>query len=175
MSRVTQEEAVRILRQGSERVRGLSARLSEEDRARPGSLGEGGWSVDDLTGHLAAWERLALQALVDWRNRRTPYVERIFAERGVDAFNERKVWEWRSVPRREAESQARAAHEALVGAIGGIDDEEWGEETYYPTERPRTLGELLGSVVGARGKPFGHADDHVADLEAYIREKEAAS
>jgi hypothetical protein len=169
MAEVSRAEAVRILEEGHGRVRDLLAGVGEEDFTRLATIGGGDWSAKDLLGHLATWEEAALQALADWRAGRTPMIETdVFAlEGGVDAFNARTV---EAKARQSPVAVRRAsdeAHATLVAEIQGMTDEEWASKAPYPSERRRRLGNLLGSILGAPKRPFGHAFAHIPDLEAF--------
>jgi hypothetical protein len=163
------EEAMAVLAEGDAAVGALLAKLTDEQMDVPGSIGGGEWSAKDLLAHLAFWERLALEALDDWRGGRKPGVEAVFegGAEGVDEANAGNHARWRSEPVSAVRAEAREVHERLARAIAAATDE-WRAKAFYETARRQTLGELLGGVVGAPKRPFGHAFAHLPDLETYV-------
>lgn len=144
--------------------------LSEEDFIRPGTIGDGGWSAKDLVGHIASWERLALDTLAEWRRGQRPRIEDVFSRQGgVDEVNDDAVKRLAGSPAEAVRSVARQTHETLLSEIETMRDEEWRSRVFYETTRRRTLAELLGSVLGAPKQPFGHVFAHLPDLERHLR------
>jgi hypothetical protein len=164
------EEAARVLQDGHETVVGLMRRVSDEELIRPATIGGGDWSAKDLLGHLTTWEEAALEALTQWRAGETPSIEtEVFASsQGVDAFNARTVEAKARLSLGQIRRAADEAHRTLLAEIESMGDEEWSSRARYPTEHRRRLAELLGSILGAPKRPFGHAFAHVPDLEAFV-------
>jgi hypothetical protein len=169
-------EALATLADGRARVDQLVARLSDDQMTVPATIGGGDWSAKDLIGHLATWEALALGTIQEWQRREIPWVERdegVFsapATGKVDAFNARSVAEKAILGLAEVRSEAEMVHLDLIDAIGSVGDAEWSKTAFYPTPkgRRRKLATLVGSVLGAPQRPFGHAFAHLPDLEAYV-------
>jgi hypothetical protein len=171
MSRTSRDEAVATLREGHGRVTELVDQLSEDDVIRPATVGGGDWSAKDLLAHITTWEEAALQALAEWREGRRPTIEaEAFAsDEGVDRFNAATVEAKAKLPMADVRAEAERVHAALVHEIEAITDEEWSARAPYETERRRRLVELLGSILGAPKRPFGHAFAHLPDLEDVVR------
>ena len=94
-----------------------------------------------------------------------PWIEEFFGmSDGVDQLNAENARRSAGKGLDELRARAAAAHAALLAAITDMSDEEWASRAPYPTERRRTLGELLGSVTGAPKRAFGHAFAHLDDL-----------
>jgi hypothetical protein len=175
MAGPTREEAVRTLEGGHARVQLLVSGVSDEDLTRLATIGGGDWSAKDLLGHLATWEELALRTLREFQGGETPWIEADdgpFSAPGtvkVDAFNARTVAEKQQQSLGEVRSGAERTHRELIDAIQAMSDEQWTAKAFYPTSsnRRQRLVTLLGSVLGAPQRPFGHAFAHVPDLEAY--------
>lgn len=159
------------LREGHQRVDGLLDRLSEDELIRPGTIGGGEWSAKDLLGHLTTWEEAALQALGEWREGRMPTIEtEAFAsDEGVDRFNAATVEAKAKLSLPEVRSEAERVLAALTHEIETMTDDEWNARAPYETARRRHLVELLGSILGAPKRPFGHASAHLPDLEEFVR------
>ncbi|MFN2589702.1 MAG: DinB family protein [Actinomycetota bacterium] len=167
---IGRDEAIRTLDEGNRQVRDLAGQLSDDQLTRPASIGGGDWSARDLLGHLTTWEEVALEALQEWRDGNRPRVEtEIFGtDEGVDTFNAQTVEAKRQRSAEEIRDAAERVHEALRREIESMSDGEWRARAPYATERRRTLAELLGSVLGAPRRPFGHAFAHLDDLRAYV-------
>jgi hypothetical protein len=165
----TREEALATLREGRARLDELLDRLSEAELTAPATIGGGEWSAKDLIGHLGAWEAFALDALQQWRKGERPAIEDTFADpRRVDELNAVVFERERHRSWGEVQGDAAEAHRALLDEIERMDDDEWMAKASYPTDKRRRLCELLGSVLGAPKRPFGHAFAHLPDLEAYV-------
>jgi hypothetical protein len=173
---VSRQDALTTLADGHRILDGLLARLSEEQLIRRRTIGGGDWSARDLVVHLAYWEELAVAALADWRADRVPEVENTFSvgAAAVDRMNAANDSASADQTLDEVRARAAAAHAAVVDAITEMADQEWTSRAPYSTERRRTLGELMGSVMGASKRPFGHAFAHLEDLRAYVDQVDAA-
>jgi hypothetical protein len=179
----SREEALATLTEGQAQLDHLLARLSDEQLTQPATIGGGDWSAKDLIGHLATWEALALRTMKEWQLHEIPWVERdggVFsapATGKVDAYNARAVAEKERLALAEVRAEAEAVHRGLMETIASVGDEEWSKTAFYPTPngRRRKLVTLVGSVLGAPQRPFGHAFAHLPDLEAYVGRVASAS
>lgn len=176
MAQPTIAEAIETLEEGHARVGELLRRLDDAAFEAPATIGGGDWSAKDLLGHLATWEDLGLRSLDEWRRGEMPWIERpegVFsapATGKVDAFNARTVAEFRTVPADAARGRAEDVHRRLVAALSELAPHEWTAKATYetPNDRRRRLGTLLGSILGAPQRPFGHAFAHLDDLRRYV-------
>jgi hypothetical protein len=170
MSRTSRDEAVATLQEGHGRVTELLDQLSEDDAIRPATIGGGDWSAKDLRAHLTTWEEAALQALAQWREGQRPTieVEAFASDEGVDRFNAATVEAKAKLPLADVRAEAERVHAALVHEIEAMTDQDWSARAPYETERRRHLVELLGSILGAPKRPFGHAFAHLPDLEDFV-------
>ena len=66
-------------------------------------------------------------------------------------------------------------HGQLLARMRALTDEAWDAPAPYRSDRPRTLGERLGSVLARPRHPFAHASAHLPDLEAYVASVDARS
>jgi uncharacterized protein (TIGR03083 family) len=167
----TQDEAVRTLQEGRERVGALLDGLTQDQLIKPSAIGGGDWSAKDLIGHIGAWERLALVALGEWRRGERPSIEDTFAEPGgVDDLNAVMVEQRRSLSLEDVLLDADKTHGELIEELSVMSNEEWSAKASYapPSSRRRRLATLLGSILGAPQRPFGHAFAHLPDLESYV-------
>ncbi|MBI2238645.1 MAG: maleylpyruvate isomerase N-terminal domain-containing protein [Actinobacteria bacterium] len=164
----TRDEAIRTLDEGHRAVGDLMARLSDDDLVKPATIGGGEWSAKDLLGHLTSWEEIALASLDEWRRGERPGIEDVFRAEDVDRINAENVGRKAAVPADRVRSEAARVHRELVAAIDRMADDEWRSKAPYETERRTTLAALLGSILGAPKRPFGHAFAHLPGLEAYV-------
>jgi hypothetical protein len=167
---LSRREALSTLREGQDRLAGLLAQLSDDELGQPSTLGGGEWSPQDLIGHMAAWEEVALVTVEAWLRGDKPPIEERFGSRETDEINARnqdRKHAW-SLERIRADSEE--THRRLVSAIEGMTEEEWASPPpFEPDGQQETLGAELGGLLGAPGRPFGHAFAHLPDLEAYVR------
>jgi len=158
---LTREQAAAVLNEGYAAVKSRLAGRPEEELIQPGP--DGGWSAKDLLGHLAFWEELALLAIDETREGRPLTVGPIFAdgESSVDAANARNHEQFAAMPLADARGRFRSTHARLIAAIESMPPEEWRRKTTGADGRARPLYELLGSILGAPKRPFGHAFAHL--------------
>jgi hypothetical protein len=168
MASPTRDEALATLEEGNAALTALFARLTDDQMSRPATIGGGDWSAKDLLGHVAFWEELAAEAIDTVRAGRTPRAESIFGSNGVDAANAEDQKRTLEQPLAETQSRALAAHRAVVAGIESMSDAEWVAKVASAGSRRETVAALLGSILGAPKRPFGHAFAHLADLEAYV-------
>lgn len=170
MAQLTPDEAVRTLEEGNQALADLFGRLTDDQLEQPGTIGGGDWSARDVMAHIEVWEALALQTLQEWRNATTPSIEDVFAKgaEGVDELNAERVQAKRGLSLDEVRIQAADTHRELIEEISHMGDEEWSAKAFYDADQRARLGNLLGSVIGAPKRPFGHAFAHLPDLDAYV-------
>ncbi len=166
MASITREEALATLEDGQAQVEVLVAQLSDEEAARPATMGGGDWSAKDLMGHIARWNEIAIEALGSWREGERPGIEDVWGD-GVDKLNAENYERSKADSPEQARSRLRRSHDVLVGAIRDMDNAEWHSKAPYQTERRSWLGMMLGSITGAPKRAYGHAFAHLPDLEKY--------
>jgi hypothetical protein len=161
---VSREDAIRIGAEGHRSVEELLDLLDDDAFVRRGTIGGGEWSAKDLAGHLADWEEYALRTLDEWRSGLRPWFEDVDA----DPVNDEAIS--RHLDEAAAHVRARFAelYERWRSAPSDMPEEEWNAPTSYETDRPRSLGELLGSVLGGPDGYFRHAEAHLGSLRDYV-------
>ena len=160
----SREDAIRIGAHGHRSVEELLDRLDDDAFIRRGTIGGGEWSAKDLAGHLADWEEYALRTLDEWRSGLRPWFEDVDTDPVNDEAISRHLDEGAAHVRR----RFTELHERLSSALAKMPEAEWTAPTFYETDRPRSLGEILGAVVGAPDGPFRHAEAHVGALRDYV-------
>jgi hypothetical protein len=163
---LSQARALRTLEEEHESVRELVEQLRDEDFERSATIGGGDWSAKDLLGHLTSWEEHALEALRAWHDGAPAPIQRALRLVGLNAVNAEAV----------AADQGRSAatvrrrfdeiHRRLVAQIRSMPEATWDAP---PTARSRrSLGHVVGGIVGGPAGPFTHASSHLPHLRAYV-------
>ena len=163
---LSQARALRTLEEEHESVRELAERLRDEDFARRATIGAGDWSAKDLLGHLTSWEEHALEALKAWRRRESAPIQRALRVYGLNAVNAESVAADRDRSSATIRRRFDYVHRRLVAEIRSMPDPTWDAP---PTTRSRrSLGHVLGGIVGGPGGPFAHGSSHLPHLRAYV-------
>jgi hypothetical protein len=162
---LSRQEALAVLTAGQAELDRQFDRLTESDLGGPGTLGDGDWTPKDLMGHIALWEELALQTVDAWRAGVAP----ASAEKDTDELNADNQAAQSAASVSEARARAASAHAALLAVVHGLSDADWNAPLSWPNAQPISLGERLGSVLAAPGRPFGHAYAHLDELREFCR------
>jgi hypothetical protein len=164
--KLSQARALRTLEEEHESVRERAERLRDEDFERPATIGGGDWSAKDLLGHLASWEEHAVGALKAWRRGEPAPIQRALRVDGLNAVNAESVAADRERSSATVRRRFDDVHRRLVAEIRSMPDATWGAP---PTTRSRrSLGHVLGGIVGGPGGPFAHGSSHLPHLRAYV-------
>jgi hypothetical protein len=162
---LTREEALAVLAAGQAELDAQFDRLSDIDLGGPGTLGGGDWAPKDLMGHIALWEELALQTVDAWRGGIAPAT----AEKDTDELNAENQAAQAATSVTELRARAASAHAAVLAVVHSLSDADWNAPLSWPNAEPVSLGERLGSVLAAPGRPFGHAYAHLDELREFCR------
>jgi len=162
----SQARALRTLEEEHESVRELAERLRDEDFERRATIGGGDWSAKDLLGHLTSWEEHAIGALKAWRRGEPAPIQRALRVDGLNAVNAESVAADRDRSSATVRRRFDDVHRRLVAEIRSMPDATWDAP---PTIRSRrSLGHVLGGIVGGPGGPFAHGSSHLRHLWAYV-------
>ena len=160
----TKQEALAILDRGDAAVRLLIDTLPPRARSATG-IGSGAWSPLDLVGHLASWERHALEAKDAWdRGERAP-LDRALEIRGLNGVNADNLAAAATLRPATLLHRSRDTHAALIAAIRAIPADAWVRP---PLVRGRPLALRIGSILGGPDGPFRHADAHLPSLRTFV-------
>jgi hypothetical protein len=163
------DRALEILGEGQEALDRLFARLSDEAMVQPATIGGGDWSAQDLLGHLAYWQELAADAIADWRSGQSLRYWRLFENSGgIDGVNAQNQAVTSAQSLAQVRERADRSRKALIAAITSLTEGDWVSDLVGPAGGPNRLDELLGGILGAKDRPFGHAFAHLNDLAAYV-------
>ena len=162
----SRSRALRTLEEEHESVRELAERLGDEDFERPATIGGGDWSAKDLLGHLTSWEEHALEALRAWLEGEPAPILRALRVFGLNAVNAETVAADRDRSSATVRRRFDDIHRRLVTEIRSMPDATWDAP---PTSRSRrSLGHVLGGIVGGPSGPFAHGSSHLPHLRAYV-------
>lgn len=168
MAGLSRAEAASILGDGDARIDALLDGLADDDMIRPATIGGGEWSAKDLIGHIAFWEELALFTIEAWLQGQKPAIEATFGSGNVDELNAWNHERKRSWPLDRVRADSAETHRRLLASIQDMSDDRWLMPRPFEGDQPEDLGSELGGVLGAPGRPFGHAFAHIPDLEAFV-------
>ncbi len=165
---LTRDEAIATLERDHGAVASLLSSLPEDDLVRRGTIGGGHWSAKDLAAHMGVWEKLALQALDEWRRGQVPSIGAVLAtDHGTDRVNDEGVRRFLDASWDEVRTRFEDLHGRFVAAIRSIDEAEWSAPHPGDPGGP-PLGDRLGSLLGSEDGPYRHASAHLPDLQAYV-------
>ena len=160
----TRRAAIRIIEEGHAEIRGLIDRLRPRDVTRQ-EIGRGRWSAKDVIGHMATWERFALEALEAW-DRDRPWARESDLWNSVSRTNVAELERHRRLSTPVVRRRADAAHEDLLARLRAMSDARWRAPA---TSRGRSpLGSRLGGILSGPGGPFRHAEEHLRDLRIFV-------
>jgi len=162
MPALTRHEALATLDAAQNELDSLINQLTDADLDERGTIGD--WAAKDVVGHVAFWEELALQTIDSFRGGVEPRVAKV----GTDELNAQNQAEQARHSIFELRNRAGDAHAGLISAIGTLTDHEWHSPLPWADSPHANLAEMLGSVLGAEGRPFGHAYDHTEQLRAFV-------
>jgi hypothetical protein len=101
-----------------------------------------------------------------WRRGEPSPVQRALRARGLNAVNAETVAADRGRSSATVRRRFDEIHRRLVTEIRSMPDATWDAP---PTSRSRrSLGHVLGGIVGGPGGPFTHASSHLTHLRAYV-------
>ena len=122
---------------------------------RPSRLVCGDWTLRDLLGHVADWEGVWVESLRQLAAGRSPQFEPV---ESIEAQNQAFFQARRDQSWEEAWDDLRAAHEAMLEMLQGIDEED--------------LARSITFLLGAQGTAYRwvrifveHDLEHVRDLK----------
>jgi DinB family protein len=164
----TPDEAIDILQRGHSAIAALLRDVPGDDLVRPGTIGGGEWSAKDLIAHMTTWEEIALRTLDEWERGERPWIEETDSD--ADRINAERHAEKAGRSAERVSADGERIHAELVGRLRVLSETQWAAPAPYVGGR-RSLGELLGAVLGAPAGPFDHAAAHLPDVESFARNR----
>ncbi len=123
--------------------------LSEEEVTLPQMVGE--WSVKDILGHIAYWEREMVRALECHLQGEPPYC---FEVGDLDEWNAKQVEVRREMPLEAIMADLTTVRERLLAALNPLTDEELGQPMTFPWGEVGTLSRM-GEMCFEHGREHG--------------------
>lgn len=136
----------------------LAALVDATERETRPLLGE--WTLKDLLGHLADWQQLGAEGLVQLGNGRTPQ----FADEieKFDRFNRDRAAARREQSWREVHAAFERTHADLLAAFDALPEDALAEEFITPWGTPTTAYRFTSTFAA-------HAQEHAQDLRAALQ------
>jgi uncharacterized damage-inducible protein DinB len=167
----TRDKALRILEECHAANAELFDRLSDEQLTASGTIGNGNWSAKDLMGHIAAWERYAIEAKDAFDRGEKLWIDTVSADKGgVDRLNDEAIARDAQLPLSEVRTASEATFAALLGVIRSMTDDDWKRKYDAGDDNIEAIGAILGGITGASPPdgPFAHVAAHIESLRSYV-------
>ncbi len=134
--------------------------LSVEQLKEPGAGGPA-WSVQDVLGHIAAWERETVEAIRAYLLGEAPYrMEGFTGITDRDQWNEEAVAQRRNWPVHETLVELGLVRSDLLVQLAELTSTQLGERIVYPWGKYGVLSRLLASGAD-------HEGEHAVSLAAW--------
>ena len=148
---MTKGELLKAIQKGRSEFEAALARLSPEQMAAPGAMGE--WSVKDILGHIGMWEsRLVTILYAIERGATPPQAVHIQAE--VDKVNAESYAEQRDRPLDRVLADFHGVHKQLLKRLDAVKE----SDLFDPKRFKWMEGEPLAKLVA--GDTFEHYAEH---------------
>ena len=141
------ENALQQLEEQWNRLLNLARGFSDEAQQRPNAAG--GWSVRDVMGHIATWDRELVNVADRYltSGEKTDYGD----DEAIDRYNEAEVIRQRSLSLNQLWDEVTQYHDRLVQFLQGLPEEPFDPDTYS------------GGWIATDS--WGHYQEHRQDLE----------
>jgi DinB superfamily len=158
-------EALARLERGRAETVALLDRIAARHVSTPG-LGSGEWSARDLIGHLASWERYALEAASAWERGERAEIDRMWFTVSTSRLNAANVEAKAAWPLAKLRRDAARTHDDLLALIRSLSNERWSTPATARARKP--LGVRIGSILSGPSGPFRHDEAHHASLRTFL-------
>lgn len=119
------------------------------------------WTLKDMLGHMAMWERVAVQFLDEFQRDGAPHELGLKDDAALDAYNKRGAAERRDWPLARVRAEFDAASEDLVAAVERLTDTQLNAPLAAPWETGATLERLIA------WNSYEHVPEHIAQIVAW--------
>jgi hypothetical protein len=148
---------------GRARLETALARVDAGELAAP--VLHDGWSIKDTLFHIGFWERRAANLYETLRRGDTPVTARSDAD--VDELNARAYKEGQERSPDEVRSEEAAAHLALRQIAATAPEADLFDPARFPWAEGRAFYNWI------EGNSYGHYDEHLPEVMAWLDEVEA--
>lgn len=119
------------------------------------------WAIKDLLGHMAMWQKVAVQFLDDYARDGVPQSLGLDSDEKVDAHNLRESERRRTWTLAQVREELDGAHTALVAAVGRLGDKDLSAPLPTPWHGGTTLEHLIAI------NSYTHDPDHIGQIKAW--------
>jgi hypothetical protein len=116
------------------------------------------WTLKDVLGHLAMWERVAIRFVDEFQREGAPKPLGLKDDAALDAYNKRAAAERRDWPLARVRAEFIAASNDLLAAVERLTDAQLNAPLPAPWESGVTLERLIAS------NSYQHVPEHVAQI-----------
>ena len=116
------------------------------------------WTLKDVLGHVAMWERVAIRFVEEFQRNGAPTPLGLKDDAAVDTYNKRGAAERRDWSLARVRTELDAASRDLLAAVGPLTDEQLNAPLPAPWENGATLERLIA------WNSYEHMPEHVAQI-----------
>ena len=116
------------------------------------------WTLKDMVGHVAMWERVALRFVDEYQREGAARSLGLKDDAAVDAYNKRGAAERRDWPLARVRAEFDAAAHDLLAAVEQLSDAQLNAPLAAPWESGVTLERLIAS------NSYEHVPEHIAQI-----------
>ena len=116
------------------------------------------WTLKDVLGHIAMWERAAIRFIDEFQREGAPRSLGLKDDAAVDAYNKRGAAERRDWPLTRVRGDSDAASHDLLAAIDPLTDAQLNAPLAAPWESGATLERLIA------WNSYEHVPEHIAQI-----------
>jgi hypothetical protein len=119
------------------------------------------WTLKDVLGHVAMWERVALRFVDEFQRDGAPKPLGLKDDAALDAYNKRGAAERRDWPLARVRAEFVAASDDLLAAVERLTDVQLNAPLAPPWESGATLERLIA------WNSYEHVPEHIAQIVAW--------
>ncbi len=158
------DEAIARLRSARKELLGALAGVTDEEMQRPNAVAK--WSIQDLLGHIAAWDEEALRVLQAFVMQQNPQYSYSISDRNdFAAWNAEQIELRRGRTLPEVRAEFENARRDLIQVVEGTTDQVLLRAKPTPWNKVRTGLELLQDAAE-------HDLEHSQDIKSWRKKRE---
>lgn len=121
------------------------------------------WTLKDVQGHIAMWERVGIKFVADYKQEGLPKMLWLTDDAAVDAHNKREAALRRDWPRARVCAEFDAAFRDMVAAVESLSDADLNAQLPAPWPEGYNLEKLIAI------NSYEHAREHVEQIRKWRR------
>ena len=122
------------------------------------------WTLKDVMGHVAMWQRVAIQFVEDYRRDGKPTPLGLQDDAAIDAYNKRGAAVRRDYPLARVRAEFDAAFRDLVAAVEPLSDAQLNAPLPAPWGEGRNLAYLIAI------NSYEHEPEHTEQILTWRKE-----